>query len=158
MKKLGKFIFGTISIATLAGGVFYFLKNFANKTATDDFEDFEDDFLDDYEDDFDNSDTDNQKKTNNKKDSREYVTINITKEEDNPSPEEGTEASNENADSSEESVKSGETRVAVNQHNIHAVPLYPPVMTYTSIVTRNEKHEKPLISKFRDHIIQVFTP
>ncbi len=49
-------------------------------------------------------------------------------------------------------------RVAVNQHNIHAVPLYPPVTTYTSIVTRNEKHEKPLISKFRDHIIKAFTP
>lgn len=87
MKKLGKFIFGTLSLAAIAGGVFYFLKNSANKTATDDFDDFEDDFEDgfddDFEDDFDSLDAEknNKKKDTPKKDSREYVTINISPEE-----------------------------------------------------------------------------
>lgn len=70
MKKLGKFIFGTLSLAAIAGGAFYFLKNMANKSATDDFDDFEDDYES-----FDTEEDD--KKDSDSKDSREYVTINI---------------------------------------------------------------------------------
>lgn len=97
MKKLGKFIFGTLSLAAIAGGIFYFLKNSANKTATDDFDDFEDDFDDDFEDDFDSLDTeeDTKKKDTTKKDSREYVTINIAPEANETNTEADTTAPEE---------------------------------------------------------------
>jgi len=68
MKKLGKFIFGTISVATIAAGAYYLYKNYIKKDATDDFDEFEDDFED--------FDTDEDEE--NEKDSREYVSINIT--------------------------------------------------------------------------------
>ena len=53
MKKFGKFVAGTLSLAAIAGGVFYFFKNVVNKDTTDDFDDFDDDF-DDYFEDEDN--------------------------------------------------------------------------------------------------------
>ena len=69
MKKLGKFIFGTLSVATLAA--YYLYKNVINKDSSDDFDDFEDDFEDfETEDDFDSNDT------------REYVSINITSDDE----------------------------------------------------------------------------
>ena len=70
MKKLGKFIFGTLSIATIVAGAYYLYKNVINKDSSDDFDDFEDDFEDfETEDDFEN-------------DTREYVSINITSDDD----------------------------------------------------------------------------
>ena len=70
MKKLGKFIFGTLSIATIVAGAYYLYKNVINKDSSDDFDDFEDDFEDfEAEDDFEN-------------DTREYVSINITSDDD----------------------------------------------------------------------------
>jgi len=73
MKKFGKFLFGTVSLATLACGAYYVYKNFINKDSSDEFDDFEDDFEDfDTEDD----ETTEQKR----KDAREYVSINITSE------------------------------------------------------------------------------
>jgi hypothetical protein len=69
MKKLGKFIFGTLTVASVAAGAYYLYKNYIKKDSSDDFDDFEDDFEDfDTEEDSD-------------KDSREYVSINITSEE-----------------------------------------------------------------------------
>lgn len=79
MKKFGKFLFTTVSLAALAGGAVYFVKNVLNKESNDDFDDFDDDFddfdLDDEEDEIDEDINSN----------REYVTINIndsTKEEE----------------------------------------------------------------------------
>ncbi|MDF2537005.1 MAG: hypothetical protein K0S76_26 [Herbinix sp.] len=68
MKKLGKFIFGTLSVATVAAGAYYLYKNYIKKDSSDDFDDFEDDFED-----FDTEDDD--------KEGREYVSINITPDE-----------------------------------------------------------------------------
>jgi hypothetical protein len=66
MKKLGKFIFGTVTIASIAAGAYYLYKNYIKKDSSDDFDDFEDDFED--------FDTDEE----TDEDSREYVSINIT--------------------------------------------------------------------------------
>jgi hypothetical protein len=71
MKKFSKFIFGTVSLATLACGAYYVYKNLINKDSSDEFDDFEDEFEDfdtdeDYED------------IIIPKDTREYVSINIT--------------------------------------------------------------------------------
>jgi hypothetical protein len=77
MKKLGKFIFGTVSIATIAAGAYYLYKNYIKKDSSDDFDEFEDDFED-----FDTEDED-------EKESREYVSINITSDEDAPEEQAG---------------------------------------------------------------------
>ncbi|MDF2944605.1 MAG: hypothetical protein K0S01_3463 [Herbinix sp.] len=66
MKKLGKFIFGTITVASAAAGAYYLYKNYIKKDSSDDFDDFEDDFED-----FDTEDDSDE-------DSREYVSINIS--------------------------------------------------------------------------------
>lgn len=70
MKKFGKFIFGTLAVASAAAGAYYFYKTYIKKDDSDDFEDFEDDFED-----FDTEDL-----TEN--DSREYVPINISSDSD----------------------------------------------------------------------------
>lgn len=72
MKKFSKFIFGTISVAALAGGVIYFFKNVLNKDSSDDFEDFEDDFED-----FDMDDEEEDTMNSVEDDSRGYVKINL---------------------------------------------------------------------------------
>jgi hypothetical protein len=69
MKKLGKFIFGTLTVASIAAGAYYLYKNYFKKDSTEDFDDFEDDF----------EDFDSDEETES--DSREYVSINITPEE-----------------------------------------------------------------------------
>ena len=46
MKKFGKFLVGTLSVATLAAGAYYIYKNFIKNDTSDDFDDFEDDFDD----------------------------------------------------------------------------------------------------------------
>lgn len=73
MKKFGKFLFGTVSVATVACGAYYLYKNLVNKDSSDDFDEFEDEFED-----FDAEDEDTTEQ--NKKDTREYVSINITSE------------------------------------------------------------------------------
>ncbi|WMJ90159.1 hypothetical protein [Anaerocolumna sp. MB42-C2] len=73
MKKFGKFLFGTVSVATVACGAYYLYKNLVNKDSSDDFDEFEDEFED-----FDAEDEDTTDQ--NKKDTREYVSINITSE------------------------------------------------------------------------------
>ena len=97
MKKLGKFIVGTLSVATAAAGAYYLYKNVINKDNSDDFDDF-DDFNEDYED----IDTDDDAP---EKDMREYVTINITTKNNNNDvriseqlPEEVEDATSETAD------------------------------------------------------------
>lgn len=73
MKKFGKFLFGTVSIATLACGAYYVYKNLINKDSSDEFDEFDDEFED-----FDTEEDDDDE--TNKKDAREYVSINITSE------------------------------------------------------------------------------
>jgi hypothetical protein len=68
MKKFGKFLFGTVAIASIAAGAYYFYKNFIKKDSTDDFDDFEDDFED-----FDSEE-------DSESESREYVPINMSGE------------------------------------------------------------------------------
>jgi hypothetical protein len=71
MKKFGKFLFGSLALASVAAGAYYVYKNFIKKDSSDDFDDFEDDFED--------FDTEEEAE----KESREYVPINISPEADN---------------------------------------------------------------------------
>ncbi len=81
MKKFSKFIFGTVSLATLACGAYYVYKNLINKDSSDEFDDFEDEFEDfDTDEDYDDIII--------PKDTREYVSINITSDNDKVSSEE----------------------------------------------------------------------
>lgn len=81
MKKFGKFLFGTVSIATLACGAYYVYKNLVNKDSSDEFDEFDDEFED-----FDTEEENDDEP--NKKDTREYVSINITSEESTKSNDE----------------------------------------------------------------------
>ena len=72
MKKFSKFIFGSVSLATLACGAYYVYKNFINKDSSDEFDEFEDEFED-----FDTEEDDEV----TTQDTREYVSINITSDE-----------------------------------------------------------------------------
>ena len=72
MKKNSKFVFGLLSVAAIAGGAYYYVKNILNKDSDDDFEDFEDDFED-----FD-FDEDEDEEITSPSEGREYVTLNIT--------------------------------------------------------------------------------
>ncbi len=69
MKKFGKFVFGTITLASVVAGAYYFYKNYIKKDSSDDFDDFEDDFED-----FDEEEEETEK------DSRGYVPINLSPE------------------------------------------------------------------------------
>lgn len=91
MKKFGKFLFGTVSLATLACGAYYVYKNLINKDTSDEFDEFDDEFEDEFED-FDTEDEDTS--AQDKKGTREYVSINITSEESdhNSSEEEISDA------------------------------------------------------------------
>jgi len=88
MKKLGKFILGTLSAVGLAAGAYYVYKNFI-KNDTDDFDEFEDDF-----DELDDADTDDSASGNN---GREYVTIQM----DYNTTEGKSETSDENPETAE---------------------------------------------------------
>jgi hypothetical protein len=70
MKKFGKFLFGTITLASIAAGAYYVYKNFIKNDSSDDFEDFEDDF-----DDFDMEEEESEE-------TRGYVPINLNPEEE----------------------------------------------------------------------------
>ena len=72
MKKLGKFIFGTLSVATLAAGAYYLYKNVFKKDSSDDFDEFEDDF----------EDFETEDEEESESEGREYVPISFTSEED----------------------------------------------------------------------------
>ncbi len=86
MKKFFKFIAGVASVAALACGAYYFFKKYVCKeTPDDDFDDF-DDNLDDYD------TTDSKEPTN---DNREYVSINITSDQDNKMDEASEEEIND---------------------------------------------------------------
>ena len=86
MKKFFKFIAGVASVAALACGAYYFFKKYVCKeTPDDDFDDF-DDNLDDYD------TTDSKEPTN---DNREYVSINITSDQDNKTDEASEEEIND---------------------------------------------------------------
>jgi len=76
MKKFGKFVFGTLSIATVAAGAYYLYKNYIKKDSSDDFDEFEDDF----------EDFDTEEEAEAEQESREYVPINL----DEKIPEEET--------------------------------------------------------------------
>ncbi|NLJ97611.1 MAG: hypothetical protein GX321_10725 [Clostridiales bacterium] len=71
MKKFGKFILGTLSIATLAAGAYYIYNNFIKKDFTDDFDDFDEDYDDDFDDIYTKQDLEESNE------SREYVSIPI---------------------------------------------------------------------------------
>lgn len=77
MKKFGKFLFGTITLASIAAGAYYFYKNYIKKDSS---EDFEDDF-EDFEDDFEDFDTEEEEEEP-EKDSRGYVSINLSPEDE----------------------------------------------------------------------------
>ena len=89
MKKFGKFIFGTLALASLAAGAYYLYKNFIKKDNSDDFDDFEDDF----------EDFDTEEEAGN--DSREYVPINIA-------PESAMEAAEAFADLDDKDIETGD--------------------------------------------------
>lgn len=83
MKKFGKFLFTTVSIAALVGGAVYLVKNVFNKDKDEDFDDFDDDF--------DDFDLDDEEDTTEE---REYVTLNID------TPEESEEVSEDELEES----------------------------------------------------------
>jgi hypothetical protein len=75
MKKFFKFIAAVISIGALACGAYYFFKKYVCKDTQDDFDDFDDE-LDDY---------DTTDSTDSSSDNREYVSINITADQEEKS-------------------------------------------------------------------------
>lgn len=107
MKKFGKFMVTVLSIAAFAGSAYYLVKNVINKDSSDDFDDFEDEF-----DDFDFND-EGEADTPGPADNREYVTLNITKEDAEAPVAEATEADAEETTTEIETVPteevSGET-------------------------------------------------
>lgn len=102
MKKFGKFVLATLSVAAFAGGAYYFIKNFVNKDTADDFDDFEDDF-----DDFDLDEEKGQEGSEGTGEDRGYVTLNIT-EEILEEPEQADTSSEENTEDAEESTEESE--------------------------------------------------
>ena len=95
MKKFGKFMFAALSAAAFAGSAYYLVKNVINKDSSDEFDDFEDEF-----DDF-NFNDEGEADTPAAQENREYVTLNISKEEE-AAPDE--EASESEAEAPEEEV------------------------------------------------------
>lgn len=85
MKKLGKYVFGTLSVAALAAGAYYVYKKVIKNDTSDDFDEFEDDL-----DDLDNLDSEEESEKN----SREYVPIQMDQESTN-----GKNENTETADS-----------------------------------------------------------
>lgn len=87
MKKFWKFVGGIASMAAVAFGAYCVYKNVIAKKEEDDFDDFEDCFDDEES---ENGETD-----------REYVSINITAEEETPAETPDENAINEEATASE---------------------------------------------------------
>lgn len=99
MKKFGKFIAGTLSLAAIAGGVFYFLKNVVNKDSTDDFDDFDDDFDDIDEEEMDDSEEDSTSE------SRGYVTLTMPEASDSINNEEEKDSLDDEEDLADDSLE-----------------------------------------------------
>lgn len=97
MKKFSKFIFGTVSLATLACGAYYVYKNFINKDTSDEFDEFEDEFEE-----FDTDEEEDDAVT--LQDTREYVSINITSEVMDKEADESSDSTDEET-LSEDDVK-----------------------------------------------------
>lgn len=93
MKKFGKFIFGTVALASVAAGAYYVYKNFIKKDSSDEFDDFEDDFED-----FDTEEESEQES------SREYVPINITPDDKTAAAENETTEEFDEEEAPEEEV------------------------------------------------------
>lgn len=74
MKKLGKFMFGALSLTTLAAGAYYVYKNYIKKDDSDDSDGFEDDYED-----FETEENDEK---------RAYVPINLNSKEAKASEDE----------------------------------------------------------------------
>ncbi|MDF2486986.1 MAG: hypothetical protein K0R46_3154 [Herbinix sp.] len=89
MKKFGKFLFGTITLASIAAGAYYVYKNYIKKDSSDDFEDFEEDFED-----FDTEEEETEE-------TRGYVPINLSSEDDK-APETAEVAPEEDAGEEED--------------------------------------------------------
>lgn len=99
MKKFLKFVLGTLSLATLACGAYYFIKKYVCKDSNNEFDDLDDNY-EDYE-------SEEEKTTST--DGREYVSINITS--DNADSDIVTETVDETTPvSSEETVSDEETK------------------------------------------------
>lgn len=75
-KKLGKILCGAVSTAAIVGGAAYIIKKILGQNDIIDSDESEDDYEDEFEDDFE------QVFSDNNKDEREYVTINITDDSD----------------------------------------------------------------------------
>lgn len=71
MKKLGKFMFSTLSVVTLAAGAYYIYNNLVKKDSNDDFDDFDEEYCDDIKDIYTKTDVEESKE------SRDYVSIPI---------------------------------------------------------------------------------
>ena len=72
MKKFCKFLIGTLSLATVACGAYYFCKKYVFKESQEDFDDLDDEY-DEYE---------TEEDISTAKEGREYVSIHITSEHD----------------------------------------------------------------------------
>jgi len=91
MKKFGKFLLGSLTVATAATGLYYLYKNFVNKDYTDDFDEFDDDLEpdSDIEESLKCTDTSGSDDLNTK---RDYVSIHIkdsSKSQDSPKSDSG---------------------------------------------------------------------
>lgn len=75
-KKLGKILCGAVSTAAIVGGAAYIIKKILGQNDIIDSDESEDDYEDEFDDDFE------QVFSDNNKDEREYVTINITDDSD----------------------------------------------------------------------------
>ena len=98
MKKFGKFLFGTITMASIVAGAYYVYKNYIKKDSSDDFDDFEDDFED-----FDTEEEDEE----SEKDTRGYVPINLTP---------GTDAAKTAEESTSEETPAEESTTEEDEH------------------------------------------
>lgn len=92
MKKLGKFLVGSVTLASAVAGAYYLYKNFINKDYTDDFDDFDDEFTDEVDEELD--------KDENIEKTREYVSIQVNSV--NTKSDSKDEADSSTVDSSEE--------------------------------------------------------
>lgn len=104
MKKFGKFLFSTLSVAAAVGGIYCLYKNHVNKAADlDDFDDADDDFEED---------------TDTEPENREYVSINITTETVPDDASAGSAASETSA--ATESADAPETSAALGTDDASA--------------------------------------
>lgn len=99
MKKFGKFLVTTLSLAALAGGTFYLVKHFLVPDTEDDLDEYEED---DFEEEFDDFDEDIDGLNESASASREYVPINTESSEDSAEEEDEETTSSQAFDSEQE--------------------------------------------------------